>query len=218
MELGNPNFFPSTLPEPRCPMHDIWNPEPGTLNSLSRRMGIFMRRMIFLFFMAMVLILCCLSCEKGALNPPKRDTPFYYNSFETATDANGWSGISQDMFVQDPSPNSGFKSLNLGGGCIQPTAWFVFPKARSDGWYKLQCWGKIDQENQGGQVILKLEGDDTFSMEVLVFIKDRSWTYYESDLPIFCPKGKQLRLEMLVGGIIFASMHVDGLTLTRVPE
>jgi hypothetical protein len=176
------------------------------------------RRIFAQFILASVLALCCTSCEKGALNSPSRGNFYYFNSFETAADTNGWNGILQNMFVPDPAPNSGEKSLDIGGGCVQPTAWMVFPTAQADGSYKLQCWGKIDQENQSGQVILRLEGDDTFSMEIVAFIKDRTWTFYESDRALFCPKGKQLRLEMIVGGIIFASMHIDGLTITRIPD
>jgi hypothetical protein len=48
-----------------------------------------------------------------------------------------------------------------------------------------------------------------------VVVKDRSWTRYDAEGMLYCPKGKRLRIDLMIGGIIFASMHVDGLTIER---
>ncbi|HEX9935458.1 MAG TPA: hypothetical protein VGB38_09705 [bacterium] len=157
-----------------------------------------------------------LTCEKGPLSPPFPSMPFYFNSFESADDANGWNGVEENMFVEDPAPNSGKQSLHIGGGCIQPTAWKVFPKAEADARYALSCWGKIDQENQSGEVVLMLDGDERFSSETVLSVNSREWTFYGSEKSLFCPKGRSLRLEFRVGGIIFASMAIDVLTVERL--
>jgi hypothetical protein len=169
------------------------------------------------FFTLMAAFSCVLSCEKGALNPPRSSGVFYFNSFETEADAEGWEGVSQEMFVGDAGPNSGEKCLNIGGGCIQPAASRVFPGEASGARYRISCWARMNQKNQGGSVRLGLDGDKSYSTETAVAVRDTVWTYCQSNEALFCPKGGRLRIDIMVGGIVFASMRIDGLTITRIP-
>ncbi len=170
------------------------------------------------FLTAVLAAVCAVSCRKFFSTAPSRTALYYSNSFELPDDAKGWSGLTADMFVVDPAPNSRNRSLQIGGGCIQPTAWLVFPKTKEETRFTLSCWGKVDQPNQSGTVLLRVEGDTGDSNTVSLRIKDRNWMYLTSSAFLVCPKGRQLRVEMLIGGILFASMHVDGLIIEKVAD
>ncbi len=178
---------------------------------------IFTRRSVRLM-PAIAVIAACMgaSCRKGMPLAPRVAVELYFNSFESPDDAKNWSGVTPQMFIADPAPGMGGASLQIGGGCIQPTAWLVLPAAVSGGWYTLSCWGKIDQENQSGRVVLRIDGAPEGADALAVVVKDRSWTRYVADGMLYCPKGNRLRIELIVGGIVFVSMHVDGLTVERV--
>jgi hypothetical protein len=171
-------------------------------------------QILFIF----MIIAAALSCRRMFSTAPAENEVFYFNSFETADDAKGWNGLKPDMFVDAPAPGCGNKSLQIGGGCVQPAAWIVFPKITEGGRFKVSCWGMVDQPNQSGAVAVRLEAEKSTLRESSVRIADRTWTHYESDSVIVCPAGGQLRLELRIGGILFASMHLDGLTVERVGE
>jgi len=174
---------------------------------------------VYLFILAVVFAAACtVSCRRLFSTAPSRTTLYYSNSFESDDDAKGWTGVATDMFIADPAPNSGDRSLQIGGGCIQPAAWLVFPKTTEEIRFKFSCWGKVDQPNQSGAVVLGVEGDTDDSNSLEIRIQERNWTYYASNASLVCPRGKQLRLEMRIGGIVFASMHVDGLIVERVND
>jgi hypothetical protein len=174
------------------------------------------RSLFKVFWFLAIATAVTLHCDKIFDVPFVSRSVYYYNSFESATDTLRWNGVSVGMFVDDPAPNSGNRSLQIGGGCIQPTAWITLPETKEEGRFKLSCWGKVDQPSQSGGVLLYVDGEMYYSPVAEIRIKDRDWTYYESDTCISCPKVKRLRVELMIGGIIFASMHVDGLSVEAV--
>lgn len=176
------------------------------------KIGVVQRGMACLFMLS---VLIGSACRKVITNPFDSAAIYYFNSFESQEDAVKWNGFTSAQFVQDPAPNSGSQSLRIGGGCIQPAAWIVLPKAEAEGWVRFSCWGKVDQANQSGIVRLALEGEPDDSREITVRIQGANWTHFQSENSLFCPKGGRLRIELIIGGIVFASMHVDGLTIEK---
>lgn len=134
---------------------------------------------------------------------------FYFNSFESSADTVGWEGISSQMLVNDPAPGGGDRSLHIGGDCIQPTAHIVFPPSGSDGSYRLSFWGKIHDSAQRGRLILRIDGDDEQGVEAGLTVDSDRWAFYKSKRPLYLSAGEALRLEIMVGGIVAASMSVD---------
>ncbi|MFB0515280.1 MAG: hypothetical protein ACETWG_01600, partial [Candidatus Neomarinimicrobiota bacterium] len=79
----------------------------------------------------------------------------YSNSFEVPEDTSDWIGLSYRMFVEDPAPGQGTRSLLIGGGCDQPIAWIDIPCPAGDGSYRLSFWGKTGAvEIDGGSVLV----------------------------------------------------------------
>ena len=147
------------------------------------------------------------------LNP--ENTEFYFTSFENASDAEGWTGIGVEMFVEDPAPNSGDRSLLIGGGCIQPTAKVTLPEIRVGGFYTISCWGKIDPDFHGGSVILALSHNEEESFQIELRIDRQGWYFYSSEESIYCPASESLQIQIRVGGIVYDCMKLDGLKIEK---
>jgi hypothetical protein len=150
------------------------------------------------------------SCNNGISS----DEPnvVYSNSFETERDTCGWQGLFTAMFVNDPAPYSGYKSLHIGGGCIQPAASFEFPRNLPHGKYKMTCWAKLG--HNGGGISLT-EGNQRYQ-ESGLGPKDSAWAYYESKVPFSFSGNSNLKIEIFVGGIIPADIFLDNLKVIRL--
>ena len=171
----------------------------------------------FRLIFCLLLILSFGGCQRiNLLGPGSNLDIFYYNSFESAEDADGWQGIMSEMFVEEPAPNGGEKSLLIGGGCIQPTASITFPKLERSTSLKLSCWGKVREEHQSGMLILRVIDEAENFQSISITLQGNEWKHYETEGSLLCPSGKQLRLEIMIGGIVGASMNLDRLTIDMV--
>jgi len=139
----------------------------------------------------------------------------YFNSFESSADSANWVGVYPSQFVSDPSPGGGEKSLHIGGGCLQPTAYIDLPVQPDSGNYTISCWGK--RGIGVGSVILTI-CDETYhdGTELTLRINQDDWTYIQSEESIYCAPGKQLRLELWCGGYAPQTMFVDQIKIERV--
>ena len=168
------------------------------------------RSLVFVFLIFVLFTVFCIQFP----NEPNADT-FYFNSFEVPSDTTDWNGISPNMFVKNPAPNGGEKSLLLCGGCVQPTAYINLPISNVDENYSVSFWAKIIEENQSGVISLSVIDGDIKLSEISLLASGQTWKYYKSEKKLFCPIGKQLRLEIMVGGIIPASMLIDLLKIEK---
>jgi hypothetical protein len=140
----------------------------------------------------------------------------YTTSFESARDTTGWIGITERMFQSDPAPDCGNLSLHIGGGCIQPTAYFVLPPRPYSAKYKISCWGRLDSTTQRGTLALTADAGNGSRREAALVVDSEEWTYFTSKDLLRCPAGQELRLEIRIGGFVAASMSVDCLTVEMV--
>ena len=165
-----------------------------------------------------ILIVFCLlsffSCRKWLVDPNNRI--FYFNSFENDEDASDWQGISHQMFEEDPAPNSGSKSLRIGGGCIQPTASITFPQLSEESTYTLSCWGKVHDQGQMGSIVLVVTDGEKNQQEIGLNIENNNWTFHQSKATLFCPAKMRLKLEIRIGGFVAAFMNVDCIKIEKV--
>lgn len=139
----------------------------------------------------------------------------YMNSFESAQDTVGWQGIFQYMFVNDPAPNCGSKSLKISGGCIYPSASINFDSSLAGHSYRLNCWGKVGKD--GGTIFLTTNDSLSFSPpSIYIFITDSVWTHYVSDKILYCPENETLRLGIFSGGDNPAHIFVDWIAIEQI--
>ena len=165
----------------------------------------------FLLAGAMLICLSMVSCDKKATAPAR--SVIYFNSFESAQDTTGWSGITDAMFVSDPAPKGGKQSLHIGGGCLQPAAHINLPAQTRESYYRVSCWGKVADISQGGSIGLAV-GEQR--REIRLIIRDEEWTFYESEESLRCPANRNMRLEIYIGGYAPASMLVDCIKVEKV--
>jgi hypothetical protein len=137
----------------------------------------------------------------------------YMNNFEVPEDTIGWYGLYPSMFVNEPSPVEGSRSLLIGGGCLQPTAYITFNKSLSGHSYKMNCWGKVGV-NGGGLSLTIAENDSIPKPEVHISVINTVWTFYSSD-KFYCPEDKTLQLEIFAGGDVSGNIYVDFLSIER---
>jgi hypothetical protein len=139
----------------------------------------------------------------------------YFNSFESSEDAAGWTGIAEEMFVDDPAPNCGQKSLHIAGGCVHPTAEAVLGGEHAGGDYVISFWGRLDDVSQPGGVVLKAYRDGQPCGESALAVRTGEWSYYASSEPLSCDDGVEFKIDLGIGGIIGASMSLDCLKIER---
>lgn len=137
-----------------------------------------------------------------------QSSTIYINSFETNDDTNGWAGIDVSMFVDDPAPGCGEKSLFIGGGCVMPTASKRI-SITENGNYKLSCWGKTTVN--GGNIHLIKNEDEV----VELIISGNEWSFFESTDSIYLEAGDEVSLEIWVGGIIYDDLFCDNLAVIK---
>ena len=169
-------------------------------------------------FAACSALLCCLvvSCSDTCYEPDVSGDIVYFNSFESAKDTTGWTGIAEEMFVSDPAPKGGKQSLHIGGGCIQPTAHVVLPVRDDDASYRLSCWGKLDDTERRGAIVLAITESGEQRSEIALVVGSDKWAFYKSAELLHCPANQRLRLEIIIGGIVPASMLVDCIKVERI--
>ncbi|MBM4176805.1 MAG: hypothetical protein FJ213_11640 [Ignavibacteria bacterium] len=166
----------------------------------------------YLLFSALIFI----SCGEGINYPDASPNSIYFNSFENDNDTTGWKDLNPRMFVDDPCPDGGKKSLSIGGGCFQPVSYFVSKPISESGNYKIQFWAKAAKSEMSGTVMLGI-GDPHFPMNgsKYVQVNDSSWKFYNSDV-LFCHSGSKLRIELIVGGIIPSAIFLDNIEILLI--
>lgn len=142
------------------------------------------------------------------------DAAFYFNSFETDKDTTGWIGLSKNMFADDPCPENGKRSIHIGGGCPQPAASIELPSL-NEGYYKFSFWGKMGQQSQSAQVILKIFDNADESKNIIVEVNGTDWKSYQSQGNLYVPVDKKLSLEIWVGGIVLADVFIDNIKIEK---
>lgn len=164
-----------------------------------------------------VILLCCfslVSCDQKATTPT--GSALYFNSFESVADTTGWFGVTEAMFVTDPAPAGGNQSLHIGGGCVQPTAYIDLPTPALGGYFKVSCWGKLEEITHGGSMGLVIDAGNAQRREIHLMVSDTVWTFYESEEYLQCPPTQDLRLEIFIGGFVPAGMFVDCIEVERI--
>ena len=156
-----------------------------------------------------LILMLSISCDR-ILKWLDEEEIVYENSFESPDDAEGWEGITSDMFVDDPAPGSGDLSLNIGGGCIQPAAHLILPKFSHAGFYRIKCWGKVEESYNGGSIKLVNNND-----EIEILVRNQGWQEYQSEETLYCSAGQLVTLELWIGGIVADFMKVDAIQIIR---
>ncbi|MFC1620380.1 T9SS type A sorting domain-containing protein [Candidatus Neomarinimicrobiota bacterium] len=142
----------------------------------------------------------------------------YSNSFETPEDTSGWIGLGSWMFVDDPAPDEGTRSLLIGGGCIQPAAWIDVPCTTGDGPYRLSFWGNTGLITPYGGYVLVGPADpySAFAAGIEVHVDSLNWHYYQAEGELSLGGIDTLRIQILIGGIVYDDMQIDGLEIAAL--
>ena len=156
----------------------------------------------------MIILLVSLS---GCENAP--DINKYFTAFESLEGQDGWTGIDDDMFVDDSPYDGAGQSLKIGGGCLQPAARIVFENTIKPGNYKIACWGKMIKGTSGAVLFGKWVGDE--SVNIWIDINRPEWKYYETDDALTILEGDTVFLDLLCGGIVYNEMLINHLKLIK---
>ncbi|UCB51948.1 MAG: hypothetical protein JSV10_08145 [Candidatus Zixiibacteriota bacterium] len=173
-------------------------------------------RMKYLGYLASMMLLCCVTFSCGEKCTRSVPEIVYFISFESAEDTTGWQGITDKMFVRDPAPGAGARSLKIGGGCIQPAAYIDLPPQAGPGNYVISCWGKVPQVNQPGRIVLQVAQEGGEAREIWLRVDSEDWMFYESREPLRCSGDCSLRLQVWIGGFVPANISVDCIKIERV--
>ena len=144
----------------------------------------------------------------------------YANSFESPKDTLNSNGIRFEDFVNDPAPRSGFKSLKVSGGCIQPAAIYYFQAPNKNVKYRLESWGKLLDSNYTAMLKIHILKNDQLAEEtdVLINVKSAKWDYYKAEKIFECAANTKFAIGIYVGGFVApASVLIDNLTLREIP-
>lgn len=166
-------------------------------------------------FVFAILVALLISCNTDVNGPV--ELIVYYNSFEYTQDTLEWEGINYSMFVDDPAPQGGNKSLLIGGGCLQPTARIFFEGPNEATNYKIGFWAKMKDSTQSAQVVLtKSPGEEWEGKDLVQTVSGTEWQMYYSDSLFYCPPKGKFELHIFCGGIIPAEMNIDKLGLVYI--
>jgi hypothetical protein len=140
----------------------------------------------------------------------------YSNSFEAPEDTSGWIGLYPEMFVEDPAPAQGARSLLIGGGCIQPMAWIDIPCTTGVATFHLSFWGKAGLVTPygGGIVLSPADWYAPLSEKIEIGTDSLDWAFYHAEKEIHLDAIDTLRIRIIVGGIKYDDMQIDGLEVT----
>ena len=162
-----------------------------------------------LFFLIVILFFCF--CERIFDPHGSSDDVLYFNSFESTSDLSGWTGLTEDNLVNDPSPSGGSKSVRISGGCIVPHAELSLDPPGKDQQVSLSFYGK--NLMIGGAVELFVGKVTDQSQNVWIAVTDTSWTFYTSETQILWFADSTLTLWLNSGGIAPSAMLIDDLKL-----
>jgi len=138
----------------------------------------------------------------------------YSTSFEKESDISDWSGVSKYNLTTSTCPEGEHFSLNISGGCMQPAASCEIPVVPS-GKYKLSFWAKMGQASQSAGLCLKQADSLDFIDTVNVQVTDTTWKYYETEKSLNMNSPSKLKIEVFVGGIIYANVFIDNLKVIK---
>lgn len=144
------------------------------------------------------------------------DNVIYFNSFESEEDTIGWRWLHPEMFVDDPAPGGGRKSLFIGGGCMQPAAFLELPQQSEAGIYSMSCWGKIEEMNRAGTIYLTTNDSFDDSTTIELKIDSIEWEFLQTEESLHCSTKDTLRIEIWIGGYVPASMFIDLLKIESI--
>ena len=153
---------------------------------------------------ASILFLAFLSCDGKTDN-------FYFTSFESPGQLSGWQQVDSSMLVNDPSPNGGAKSLNVGAGCYGPRPYVTLILPEGD--YRLRFWAKNSQGSLGGGVSLQNTGTNE---SISIDVQDYNWIFYESGRTIRSRILQRFELHVDAGGIAYGNITVDQISIEKV--
>jgi hypothetical protein len=80
----------------------------------------------------------------------------------------------------------------------------------------LKCWGKLLDKSQRGAVVLAINTGGESRRETTLVVDDEEWGYYTSEGVLYCPGRHELRLEIMIGGFVPASMQLDLVEIERI--
>lgn len=168
---------------------------------------------IELLFIAMIVVLIN-ACQNSSQPEGQNENLVYSTSFETEADISGWIGISKENLSNTACPDGKDYSLHIGGGCIQPAASYEIPSVLP-GKYKLSFWAKMGQPSQSAGLYLRPAESSSYVDALHVQVTDTTWKYYESEKSLNIPSSMKLKLDVIVGGIIFADVFIDNLKIEK---
>lgn len=167
---------------------------------------------IFTMLVITSLIAVFSGCDK--ISSPE-ESNVYSSSFESVGDTLGWQGLNKSMFVNDPAPQGGKSSLHVSGGCPQPAATYDLGNVH-EGKYRMSFWGKMGQPSQSALVYLYYGDRESQSQRIQLQVSGEEWKSYSAPAELNVPANANLKLEIWVGGIVFADVYVDMLKIEKV--
>jgi hypothetical protein len=164
----------------------------------------------------LVLMVVAFSACKQTSEPENEEGNLVYRStFEKESDIVGWSGISKEN-LSDTTYSGGDKhSLHIGGGCIQPAASYESSSVQP-GKFKLSFWARMRQSSQSAAIYLGPSDYYSKPERLRLDVADTTWKYYETEKSLNISSPTKLKLEVLVGGIIFADVYIDNLKIGKI--
>jgi hypothetical protein len=172
-----------------------------------------MKQIRFLFIAMIALLIN--ACQNSSQPESENENMVYSTSFETESDISGWSGLTKENLADSACPEGKNHSLHISGGCIQPAASYEIPNVQP-GKYKISFWGKMGQASQSAGLTLKQSGSSSIMDSVNTRVTSTTWKYYESEKGLTVASVTKLKLDVLVGGIIFADVFIDNLKIERI--
>lgn len=151
------------------------------------------------------------TCQKNSdILSPYADA-FYFNSFESESDLQGWEPQHNRKLYDEAPPGGGFKSL-----CASSSSpfgvWYLFTDMEEDGYYTLEFWGKLD--GSPGSVWF-YSGEDNINID----ITDREWRHFKTNGAIFCSRGGVLGISINNhANYYYGSILVDRIWIKKVDD
>jgi hypothetical protein len=162
-----------------------------------------------------IAILSALLIPLWAQSPPD-SVVIYANSFEAPEDTSGWIGLVSEMFVEDPAPSAGSRSLLIGGGCPMPTACIDLPCTTGAATFRLSFWGKAGAVTPYGGTI-GVGPLDSYREGIEIYADSLDWHYYQMEEDLLLSGLDTLRIWIFAGGIVYDDVQIDGLEVVAWP-
>lgn len=162
-----------------------------------------------LILLGLIILSLNYSCDKTEEIPAPSST-IYLNSFESLNDTIGWEGFCSVEFTNDAAPGGGDQSIAISCGCIAPHASFEIGPFDEDHDLTLSFWAK--GYGMGGIISI---GKHDSKLLALTIPQDSTWTFFQSQDTLFCPKGENLSISMSAGGLGYGEIIVDLLEVIK---